>query len=229
MALTHSPAIITEGLVLHLDAGNPRSYPRSGTTWRDLSRRGNDGTLTNAPTFSSANGGNIVFDGSNDYVSTNFIYDLTSSSTEFTCGCWFKCGSQPSNTLLISNYNGTPNPFNLYVNQDGTLLGFTRNSSGTSVSLNTTNTYSDSKYHNVFYVKDLNNNYYIYADGVLQNSTNNNLGAINAGTTIWIGTLRLFNQGYFNGSIGQVFIYSKALKPLEIQQNFNATRARYNV
>ena len=53
MALAHSPRIITDGLVLCLDAGNTKSYPGSGTAWSDLSGQGNNGTLTNGPTYSS--------------------------------------------------------------------------------------------------------------------------------------------------------------------------------
>ena len=68
MAFIHSPKIITDGLVLALDAGNTKSYPGSGTVWTDLSGNNNTGTLTNGPTFNAANGGSIVFDGTNDYV-----------------------------------------------------------------------------------------------------------------------------------------------------------------
>jgi hypothetical protein len=68
MAFNYSPRIVTDGLVLYLDAANPRSYPGSGTTWSDLSRGGNNGVLTNGPTFNSANNGSIVFDGTNDFI-----------------------------------------------------------------------------------------------------------------------------------------------------------------
>ena len=69
MSLSHSPKIATSGLVLCLDAGNTKSYPGSGTTLADLSGVGNNGTLTNGPTFNSSGGGNISFDGTNDYCS----------------------------------------------------------------------------------------------------------------------------------------------------------------
>ena len=68
MGLAHSPKIVTNGLVLCLDAGNTKSYPGSGTAWTDLSGRGNNGTLTNGPTYSSTNGGSVVFDAVDDYV-----------------------------------------------------------------------------------------------------------------------------------------------------------------
>ena len=56
MGLAHSPRIVTDGLVLALDAGNTKSYPGSGTDWYDRSGNGNDGTLTNGPTYSSDDG-----------------------------------------------------------------------------------------------------------------------------------------------------------------------------
>jgi hypothetical protein len=58
--------IVTNGLVLLLDAGNPASYPGSGTTWFDLSGNGNNGTLVNGVGYNSDNGGSLVFDGVDD-------------------------------------------------------------------------------------------------------------------------------------------------------------------
>ena len=80
MSLNHSPSIVTDGLVLCLDAANPRSYPKSGTTWSDLAGASN-GTLTNGPTFDSGNGGGIIFDGTNDFI------DL-GSSPFISTSCW---------------------------------------------------------------------------------------------------------------------------------------------
>lgn len=66
MALAHNPKIVTDGLVLCLDAANPKSYPGSGTVWSDLSGNGNNGTLVNGVGYNSNNGGYLTFDGSND-------------------------------------------------------------------------------------------------------------------------------------------------------------------
>ena len=68
MAGASGPDLVQNGLVLALDASDRNSYPGSGTTWRDMSGNSNNGTLTNGPTFNSANGGSIVFDGSDDYA-----------------------------------------------------------------------------------------------------------------------------------------------------------------
>jgi hypothetical protein len=67
MSLSHSPKVVTDGLVLYLDAANQRSYPKTGSVWSDLVGA-NDGTLENSPTFSSNNIGGIVFDGTDDLV-----------------------------------------------------------------------------------------------------------------------------------------------------------------
>ena len=66
--------IVTDGLVLRLDAGNRNSYPGSGTTWTDLSGNGNNGTLSATSIgYNSANGGSLVFDGTDDYVNLSFV------------------------------------------------------------------------------------------------------------------------------------------------------------
>jgi len=84
--------IVQDGLVLNLDAGVNKSYPRNGTTWYDLSNNGN-GTLTNGPTFDRGNGGNIILDATNDAIT---ISDLTFSSAGFTYSFTAKFGSSPS-------------------------------------------------------------------------------------------------------------------------------------
>jgi hypothetical protein len=66
MASSIAPNIVTDGLVMYLDAANTKSYPGSGTTWNDLSGNSNNGTLINGPTF-NPNGG-IDFDGTDDYI-----------------------------------------------------------------------------------------------------------------------------------------------------------------
>lgn len=68
-------------LLLWLDAEQPGSYPETGTTWTDLSGNGNNGTLTNGPTYSS---GSIVFDGVNDFITTPF--STTSGQAVTYCG-----------------------------------------------------------------------------------------------------------------------------------------------
>ena len=81
MSLYHSPQISLNGLVLCLDAANPKSYPGSGTTWTDLSGNGNNGTLVNGVGYSSDNLGSLVFDGANDYVNAGNLGSFYSQGT----------------------------------------------------------------------------------------------------------------------------------------------------
>ena len=77
MAFNYSPKTVIDGLVLYMDAANSKSYVSGSTTWNDISRGGNIGTLLNGPTFNSSNSGNIVFDGTDDYVTVTEIGQLT--------------------------------------------------------------------------------------------------------------------------------------------------------
>jgi hypothetical protein len=81
------PAIVTNGLLLNFDAAFTPSYPTTGTTLYDTSSVGNNGTLANGPTFSSANGGGIVLDGTDDTYS---ITGISMGTSAFTLDCWFK-------------------------------------------------------------------------------------------------------------------------------------------
>ena len=84
----HSPRIITNGLVLALDAANVKSYPGSGTVWKDLSGNNNNGTLVNGVGYNSGNLGYLAFDGTYDYVSIN--YPAFTSPTELSIGGFFR-------------------------------------------------------------------------------------------------------------------------------------------
>jgi hypothetical protein len=75
MAGTVAPNIVTDGLVLYLDAANTKSYPGSGTTWFDISGNNRNFTLTNGPTFQSTGGGSFKFDGTDDYATLNIAND----------------------------------------------------------------------------------------------------------------------------------------------------------
>jgi hypothetical protein len=80
--------IVTSGLVMNLDAGFTPSYPRQGTTWYDVSGNDYNGALTNGPTFNSANGGSIVFDGVDDYANNSNPSSLQNQN--LTVSMWIK-------------------------------------------------------------------------------------------------------------------------------------------
>jgi hypothetical protein len=103
VALSHSPSIVTNGLVLCLDAANTKSYPGSGTTWTDLSGRGNNGTLVNGVGYNSGNLGSLVFDGVDDYVITSTITSYKSLNM------WVYLNSKDA--YLLDARNGSPSGY----------------------------------------------------------------------------------------------------------------------
>ena len=95
------PPIVTNGLVLYLDAANRQSYVSGSTTWFDATANGLSGSLVNGPTFNSANGGSIVFDGVDDFVSTNNSSSLTQAgNTQFTAELWAKKTAADKDLLM---------------------------------------------------------------------------------------------------------------------------------
>jgi len=229
MALAHSPKIITDGLVLCLDAGNTKSYPGSGTTWTDLSANGNNGTLTNGPTYSGSNGGSIVFDGSNDYVSTNY----TATFQDFTL-CGFVKADNPNGKSwedIIDSYDLDSSDWcRITLYQGKPSLEIDANSSRSSVTSSTIAT-ADQWYHIVGVRSGTTG--YLYINGILnkQNSVTGNVISADTDSQFFIGNISRptsLSEGW-NGNIAQVSIYNKALTASEIQQNFNALRGRFSI
>ena len=234
MAFSYSPKIVTDGLVLYLDAANTRSYPGTGTTWSDLSRGGNNGSLINGPTFNSANGGNIVFDGSNDYISTNTNSSLTQAgNTQFTVDVWVKKSASNKDMLLGPWDNSNRKGWFVQWFTDGNLyFGITNgafNYNYVSVSwqnqwFNLTGVFDGSLLTNQNIGK-------IYVNNILQNTTNsgNMLTSVPAGLVeVSIGRLTNYSS-YATGNIAMVKIYNRALSASEISQNYNATKTRFGL
>ncbi len=97
--LIKSSNMISDGLVLNLDAGNQTSYIGTGTTFKDLSTAGNNGTLTNGPTYNLPNRGYFTFDGMDDYINGVAI-PSTSGNNSRTVMVWYKSTAN-KNTILL--------------------------------------------------------------------------------------------------------------------------------
>jgi len=222
MSFHRGPKIITDGLVLALDAANPKSYSGTGTVWNDLSGNSNNGTLINGPTFDSGDNGSIVFDGVNDYVATTIP---TSSAFSF---CMFvnKNTAPIVNECFISTlgnnnrfqFNRSSSSFSWrYRVFDGSYSNFT--SASNYINLNTwyhiTVTYNESTVN--FYKNS------IFTDTFTSVSLYGGFGS-----TVWVGG-NLVNNVYFNGTIANTQIYNRALSAQEVLQNYNATKSRYGL
>lgn len=215
------PQIVTDGLVLYLDAANPKSYPGSGTAWSDLSGDGNNSTLTNGPTFDSGNKGSIRFDGTND--SSNFSYDLRSN---WTYECWVKHDTVNGFAFLGQGNVGTSTGLHIWFNASNRVR-FGMYNNDTDV-LNLT-TQSGKWYHYCFsyqhtspYTKK------IWRDGVQLSTTTISGPSQYSGTgTVRIAATYSSGGAYADGNFAIAKLYDRVLTTAEIQQNYNATKNRF--
>jgi hypothetical protein len=220
--------IVTDGLVLNLDAGFTPSYPRSGTTWSDVSLSGNNGTLTNGPTFNSDNGGSIVFDGSNDYV---IVSNLTSyNGNQGTLCSWVYPNSGNNNDYVIAlgevGQTGKSRAIGTYSNR-WWLVGY--GSSNEDWLTNFTTTANQWAY--VTYTWDNTTNIGISVNGVFDSTTRSGLNPV-AGTQLRVGApawTNLGTYGFWNGRIPVAQVYNRALSADEILQNYNAQKGRFGL
>ena len=211
-------SIVSNGLVLNLDAANSSSYPGSGTTWTDLSGNGNNGTLVNGPTYNSSNGGNLAFNGSNAYV------DVTLTKTaSCTFSTWAKTTVSNPNGMLFNAGNDGSGPdlffsggficwniWDTYANRLGNLPA----------------NFANGNWHNYVVVNDaVSNTTKLYYDGVLY-GTAAYRSAANTNKLYIGGTT---NSYMWNGSIANFQVYNRSLNLSEVQQNFNNLRSRFGL
>ncbi len=226
MSYSNGPRIVNDGLVLCLDAGNSKSYPGAGTTWTDLSGNNNNGTLTNGPTFSSANKGSIVFDGGDDFISLdntkmNSIFPLSSFSIEL----WIKT----TNTTNYKGLFGMPYSLDMFYFAN-TFYVICRTSLGYINAGNSNLVINDGIWHQIGFTAS-SSGYNWFLDGLIRHTVSSNFwnGSLeNAG--VWSGIGRAGNAGdNFPGSISLSRFYGKNLLAAEILQNYNATKGRFNL
>jgi hypothetical protein len=252
MSIGYGPKLITDGLVLCLDAADSLSYPGSGTTWTDLSGNGNNGTLNNGPTYSN---GVLTFDSTDD--NTSFPFDLTyiPALSNFSIEIWVKLTSYPT-ALSKANGSGSKTRAGVLIGAayyGGTAIYWTGNETGTACNMfayirgtdayRTTSLYSLSL--NTWTHLTLVNNYsssllQFYVNGSLYDQVTGPTAEYNSSYISTAGNIGIskpqvdgggtLNYSYLRCDIGTAKIYkNKALTAAEIQQNFNALRGRFGI
>ena len=233
MALSHSPKITLDGLVLCLDAGNTKSYPGSGTTWTDLSGRGNNGTL-NGATYSGSNGGNISFDGTDDYIENSSPNLGITGDASITMSCWFYDQKTSTSTFqALFGYGNGPSVGDTFaIGLQNLNVNMQFNGGNSTNSSN--NVYSLNTWNNVVVTKTpgaANTTTKLYLNGVeLSISSSTTITPNVSSRVIRVG--RWTNDGspsYFQGRVSNCLIYNRALTAAEISQNFNALRGRFGI
>lgn len=247
MSVNYNPSVVTSGLVLNLDAANIKSYPASGTSWFDLSGNGNTGTLTNGPTFNSANGGSLVFNGVNHFTQLGSISQLQfTNSQAYTLSAWVYWSPTSAALQNVLSYgkvfglSPSAGDFGYYFSLDNGALrsgsflfdyydGTIANSIQGNANVVPINTWT----HLVGINNGTNssNGFYVYINGVLAASTirqNNTVASINYSVcNLNVGARD--SKATFQGKISQASAYQRALSSQEILQNFNAMRGRYGL
>ena len=222
MALSHSPRIVTDGLVLCLDAANPKSYPVSGVTWGDMSGGGNNGTLVGGVAYSSSNTGTLVFDGVNDRITT----PLSTAFQDFTVCVWFRQsgGAIAFQRLVDKSYiNG------FWIGRSST----NANTWGGGIkdgapSYGRFITLTDGQWHYLAFRRQ-GTTHTIFGDGITNTTSGTVTGTALDTTQMQIGLAVGDTSTCFNGNIPVVKVYNRALENSEILQNFNALRGRFGL
>jgi hypothetical protein len=239
MAPNYGPKIVKNGLVLALDAANPKSYPGTGTTWFDISGNGNNGTMTSV-SYDSANNGSLLFNDANDNILIPHTANLNFSST-FTVSTWIKVNSFNTSSIynVISkkpSYNSTQKGWSCQYDYRTTGVLQFRNNDGTTLndntptsSINNTSILNQtSDWVNSVWVISFNTISF-YLNSVLKSSSSVNT---NTDTTsnIYIGkTVGSDGDPSLLMNLSTVTLYNRLLSAEEIKQNFNALRGRYGL
>tara|TARA_R110000772_G_scaffold8438_1_gene27896 strand:- start:2949 stop:3620 length:672 start_codon:yes stop_codon:yes gene_type:complete len=216
------PDIITDGLVFLVDAASARSYPGSGNTWYDLSGNGDNGTLTNGPTFNSI--GSIDFDGTDDYIDLTSI-DNSVFTDEATLIIRLKLDSNIPPTTESGIFGFTDGAYRShYVWSNGLAYFDTfRSSRVDSITLSSLDRTTP---HMLSITTKGGGDWKLYQNG-------DNVHTVAAESTVSMGNnyLGVQNPSSFvytlKGQVYNLTLYNKALTAAEILQNYNAQKNRF--
>jgi hypothetical protein len=234
MGLNHGwrgPNIVRDGLVLYLDAGSPNSYQGTGTIWKDISKvNQNNGTLVNGPTFNSANGGSIVFDGVNDYVDCGNTSITNITSPNLTLATIFTSTNINTTQTIMSKAEAGGYGLELNVTEPSLQVSIHIGGSYRIVTYASSNLQSNSIYY-VVGTYD-NNQIKLYVNGIQVNALTMSGSITSTSVPMCLGTNPASGGGgirYLNGKIYTTQIYNRALSATEVLQNYNATKGRFGL
>ena len=190
-------------------------YTLGADSRTDGALNGNNGTLTNGPTYSSANGGSIVFDGTNDYASSSLSSSLGS---QFSISIWFKKNN--NNAAVPVCFQGSPT-LELLVDQNGNSINIWDGADHFYSFTAATGTW-----YNMTVVKT-STNLLLYINGNSSPVLNFASSYNNANTNLIIGKHPTVSANYINGNIALVSAYNRVLSASEVSQNYNALVGRF--
>jgi hypothetical protein len=235
--------IATQGLVLNLDAAIQGSYPKTGSTWFDISNNGNNGTLISGSLYDPTVFGNVTFNGSASYVQFP-VNSFPSGNADLSFNSWIKWNGDGINNgdFIIGYGNDTaankvplilidPNKKARF--EFGSSAGVVTSSFDIPTGSWTSITATYNRSFNTLYVNGspVGNRAY-NAAGIEPNGFNGLNGALGAlfstfGNVAGPGTTNRY--GTFNGNIAVAQVYNIPLSQFQVWQNFNAYKSRYGI
>jgi hypothetical protein len=230
MAFANGGRIVTDGLILSLDASDRNSYVSGSTTWNDLSGNGNNATLNGSFSFDTNNGGSIFLDGTNAYTTSPYSGSATS---DYTFSAWFKNDNYSEVKYILTR--GRDNAGNgwsiqLQVGTSGIAAAAAVPTipSTSTVGIFSTSTLALNTWYYLTGVWAAGSSVKLYINGLLEATTSTTSTSLRTSSTGWtMGTINAttFTSGY--NSISQ--IYTRVLSDAEILQNYNAQKSRFGL
>ncbi|MDC1250216.1 gliding motility-associated C-terminal domain-containing protein, partial [Flavobacteriaceae bacterium] len=230
-------SIVTDGLVLHLDAANSNSYSGSGNTWYDISGNNYNGILQNSPSYSNTSEGLINLDGSTQWVQLDSFAGAITNTSSYTINLWFKStetnatGTIYNNAIFSMHASSGANIFRIGAAPDsgkGLYYNFgvgAPEGRASSVNLH------DNQWHNALITKDTGAQAQFYIDNNLVTTNNastngtpfDNVGKVSIGQE-YDGSNK---SDHFQGSIPVVMVYGKVISQNERTELYNTYKKRY--
>lgn len=211
MGVGYNPKIVTNGLIMCVDAANSKSYPGSGSTWFDISGNGNNLTLTGSPTFTS---GVARFNGTSQYAQNNLNLSTSSSTiiagSRYTSGTNGRVVTSTSNNWLLGHWSASV--ANYYAEGWITSAGAGGNDTSWRIYAGTNDVAGDF--------------YNLYINGTLNAGNANGAAGPNG---ISVGRWAANNSEYSSCEVSFILVYNRILTAEEIQQNYNALRGRFSL
>lgn len=223
--LINDTTLIKDGLLYYWDAGIANSYPGSGNSWFDLTGNGRTVTLFNGPTYSTTNGGQLSFDGSDDHglVTT---FNLGNGNVAWTISSWVRTSTGVDGLgagSILSNSSSGPVYSSLAINSGRMSYWSYNNSAGNWYRIMGNVTVNNNLWQNLTWVNRSNTTMDMYVNGVKDisgaSSPSGNNNPIDMVGGSWAGR--------FPGIISNIQVYNIAMTDAQVRQNFNSQRIRF--
>ena len=232
MSVGYNPRIVTDGLVLCLDAANTKSYPSSGgTTWTDLSGKGNNGDIKSGVSYSN-NSFNFTLNSTNELIDVAHSSDLNYSYLNWAYSLWMKINFDDNGTwtqlFIKGNDGGNRRPGIWFHHAQTSRFHFVWNASGQSqLAFNTTDPITTPIGVWANWVFQSRNGVLMVHKNGVQDANTLTISDRNTNTEpLHIGGYNYRSPGI---DLACFMVYNKSLSDAEIQQNFNALRRRYGI